>query len=250
VGVKCGTSDPFSGIAGNPAVGYLFDRIVDAGGTAFFNETPEVIGAEHIVVRRFTTSEMAQKFLALVNETEDRAKATGQDIRTINPIPANIKAGITTLEEKSLGAIAKSGFKPIQAVLSYGERPSKKGLYFMDGWPAGNSLFLGLACGGAQIVIYQLGGQDLPPVDPPVPATSSGVVAPVVMATGNPRTYAKAENNIDFSAGTVIEGKESIAQAGERLYQLILRFASGEMTKAETFIYNEPVELPFRGPLL
>lgn len=250
LGVKCGTSDPFSGIAGNPAVGYLVDRIVGAGGTAFFDETTEVIGAEHIVARRFALPKAAERFLALVKDTEDRARATGQDIRTINPIPANVKAGITTLEEKSLGAIAKSGTMPIQGVLAYGERPSVKGLYFMDGWPLGHSLLLGFACSSAQIVLYQLGGQDLPPVDPPVPATSSGFVAPVIMATGNPRTFAKAESNIDFSAGAVMQGKETIEQAGERLFRLALRVASGEMTKAETFKYNEPVELPFRGPLL
>ncbi len=250
VGVKCGTSDPFSGIAGNPAVGHLFDRIVDAGGSAFFDETTETIGAEKIVAARCVNPDVSRKFLDLVEDTEARAKATGEDIRTINPVPQNIKAGITTLEEKSLGAIAKSGTKPIQEVLPYGGRPKGKGLHFMDGWPLGHSIFLGMASCGAQLVIYQLGGGDLPPVDPPVPSTSSGVVAPIVMCTGNPRTYAKAENNVDFSAGTVIESKETITEAGERLFRLILKVASGEMTKAETLNYDEPVELPFRGPLL
>lgn len=250
LGVKCGSSDPCSGIAGNLAIGYLFDKVVEAGGICIFDETTEVIGAEHIVARRFVDQKEAQRFLALVAEHEARAKATGEDIRNINPIPANIRAGISTLEEKSLGAIGKSGSQPIQGVLEYAERPGRPGLWFMDGWPVNFSLLPGLAACGANITIYQLGGGDLPSDNPPLPAVSSPVVAPVFFASGNPRTYARAQNNLDFGSGEVVLGNETLELAGERLIQKILSVASGEYTKMETFRYDEMAEMPFRGPLL
>ena len=134
MGVKCGYSDATSGMAGNPTVGFLFDRIVEAGGTAMFAETTEVIGAEHLVAKRFTDPAERSKFLAAVAKVEADAKATGEDIRTINPIPANILAGLTTLEEKSLGAIAKAGHMPITSCLKYAEIPARPGLHFMDAW--------------------------------------------------------------------------------------------------------------------
>ncbi|MCL4465440.1 MAG: UxaA family hydrolase [Chloroflexi bacterium] len=250
LGVKCGSSDPCSGIAGNLTIGYLFDKVVAAGGTAIFDETTEVIGAEHIVARRFVDPKEGERFLVLVAEHEARAKATGEDIRTINPIPANIHAGISTLEEKSLGAIGKSGTQPIQGVLEYAQRPSRPGLWFMDGWPVNFSLLPGLAACGANITIYQLGGGDLPSDNPPLPSISSPVVAPVFFTTGNPRTYARAQNNLDFGSGEVVLGKETLEQASERLIQKILSVASGEYTKMETFNYDETAEMPFRGPLL
>ncbi|MDR1826834.1 MAG: UxaA family hydrolase, partial [Methylobacteriaceae bacterium] len=109
LGVKCGMSDPTSGMAGNPVVGYAYDLLIKAGGTAFFGETTEIIGAEDILAQRAATPEIGQQILDITNYWEEKAKSTGEDIRAINPIPANIAAGITTLEEKSLGAISKGG---------------------------------------------------------------------------------------------------------------------------------------------
>jgi altronate dehydratase large subunit len=249
VGVKCGISDPCSGIAGNPTVGNLYDRIVDGGGTCIFDETTETIGAEHILARRFARPEDGQRFLALVAGQEERARATGEDIRQINPVPGNIRAGISTLEEKSLGSIAKTGSRPIQGVLQYAERPATKGLWFMDGWPNGPSLQLGLAAAGSIVSLYQLGGGGLPPADPILSPWTSGSVTPLLWTTGNPRTYEKAIWNVDFSAGPVMEGKESVEAAGERLLRLVLRIASGEYTKVETVRYDDVPEVPFRGPL-
>jgi altronate dehydratase large subunit len=250
IGVKCGSSDPCSGIAGNLTIGYLFDKLVDAGGTAIFDETTEVIGAEHIVARRFIDPTERQRFLSLIIEHEERAKATGEDIRDINPIPANIRAGISTLEEKSLGAIGKSGNRPIQGVLDYAEPPDRPGLWFMDGWPVNFSLLPGLAACGANITIYQLGGGDLPSDNPPMPSVSNPVVAPVFFTTGNPRTWARASNSIDFSSGGVVLGQQTLEQSGDLLVGKILSVASGEYTKVETYRYDEMAEMPFRGPLL
>jgi altronate dehydratase large subunit len=158
LGVKCGYSDTTSGIAGNPAVGYLYDKVVAAGGTALFGETTEIIGAEQVLAARAVNPEVAGKILRAVKIQEDRALATGLDIRTVNPVPSNIKGGISSLEEKSLGAIHKAGSAPIQGVLSYAERPAGKGLYFVDNWMGHLSIFAGYAAAGANVVLFQLGG--------------------------------------------------------------------------------------------
>lgn len=249
IGVKCGLSDATSGISGNPSFGYASDLLIAAGGTAIFSETVEIIGAEQDVAARCVNEEDAHRLLKMVEEAEEAARKTGEDIRTINPLPSNIEAGISTLEEKSLGAIQKAGNSPIQGVLDYATRPAKSGLYFMDGWMSSYSLPMSLAAAGCQLTIYQLGGEDLPSVDPPMLATNTGIVAPLMMITGNPRTAEKAKRNIDFSSGDVITGKCSIAEAGEALFEKIRSIASGEWTKGETIRYEDPIEPYFLGPV-
>lgn len=247
VGVKCGASDTTSGIAGNPVVGNLFDRIVAAGGTCFFGETTEIIGAEHVLARRAVSKEVAARILAVASETEARAKATGEDIRTVNPVPANIKGGISTLEEKSLGAIHKAGSAPIQGVLEYGERPRGRGLYFVDNWMTIASIFPGYAASGAQLMLFQLGGGGWPGND--LLHTSTAVVSPLMWVTANPRTFAMARSCIDFYSGAVIEEGESIESAGERLLQAVLEIASGTMTKVETIRHTDPSQLYLKDPM-
>jgi len=232
LGVKCGHSDTTSGLAGNPAIGNLFDRLVEAGGTAFFGETTEIIGAEHILARRGASEEVSQRILEVAAETEERAKATGEDIRTVNPVPSNIAGGISTLEEKSLGAIHKSGSASIQGVLQYGERPAGKGLYFVDNWMSMGSIFAGYAASGAQLVIFQLGGGGWPGND--LLYMSTAVVSPLMWTTANPKTLAMAPTSIDFYSGTILEGEETIEEAGERLLQTVLETASGTVTRVET----------------
>jgi altronate dehydratase large subunit len=246
VGVKCGASDPTSGIAGNPVVGNLFDRIVRAGGTAFFGETTEIIGAEHILARRGASPEVSRRILEAAAEAEATAKATGEDIRTINPVPSNIAGGISTLEEKSLGAIHKSGSMPIQGVLQYGEAPTGKGLYFVDNWMSLGSIFAGYAAAGAQLVIFQLGGGGRTGDD--FLHNSTAVVAPLMYTTANPKTLAMAPASVDFYSGTVVEGKDSIEQSGGKLLQQVLDIASGTLTKVETMKYTEPTQIYLKDP--
>jgi altronate dehydratase large subunit len=246
IGVKCGASDPTSGIAGNPVVGYLFDRIVEAGGTAFFGETTEIIGAEHILAKRGISEEVSKRILEVALEAERIAKSTGEDIRTINPVPSNIAGGISTLEEKSLGAIHKSGSKPIQGVLEYGEIPVGKGLYFVDNWMSLGSIFAGYAASGAQLVMFQLGGGGWAGDD--LLHNSTAVVAPLMYTTANPKTLAMAATSIDFYSGTVIEGKETIEEAGERLLQKVIDIASGTLTGVETMKYSDPTQIYLRDP--
>ena len=239
--VKCGHSDTTSGIAGNPAVGAMFDLLIDAGGTALWGETTEVIGAEHIVAKRGATPEVAQAILEMVALQEARALSTGEDIRGINPVPSNIAGGLSTIEEKSLGAIQKSGHRPIQSAIQYAERPPTRGLHFVNNWPISFSIFAGYAAAGAQLVIYQLGGAGLP--GRTVFESPPAVVSPLVWTTANPNTYARGADNIDFFSGTILTGEEAVEQAGERLLKLMVDAASGTMTRSETLNYTDPVEL-------
>jgi len=246
VGVKCGYSDTTSGIAGNPVIGNLFDRIVAGGGTAFFGETTEIIGAEHILSKRGVNENVSQRILDAAAETEAIAKSTGEDIRTVNPVPSNIAGGISSLEEKSLGAIHKSGSAPIQGVLKYGERPEGKGLYFVDNWMSMGSIFAGYAASGAQLVIFQLGGGGV--VGNDLLHTSTAVIAPLLWTTANPKTLAMAPTSIDFYSGTVIEGEDTIEEAGKKLLQVVLDIASGTMSKVETLRHTDPTQIYMRDP--
>lgn len=247
--VKCGYSDATSGMAGNPVVGYVFDRLCDAGGTAMFAETTEVIGAEHIVAERFADPREGKRFLACVRRVEDEAKATGQDIRSINPIPANIEAGLTTIEEKSLGAIAKAGTKPIMQCVRYGEAPRRPGLNYMDSWMSSSALFAGFSSAGAVLNIFQFGGGAMPDKCM-MPVADTGVVAPILFSTGNPRAYEHGRTEIDYNSGVVISQKADIEETGEKLIELICSVASGRLTKGETLNAREPVELYLQGPCL
>lgn len=251
VGVKCGDSDATSGIAGNPSFGSAMDQLVNDGGTCIFSETVEVIGAEEILMKRAVNEKVAQDLMRIVLRAEEKAKSIGEDIRTINPIPENIAAGITTLEEKSLGAIAKTGTSPIQGILEYCQIPDGHGLYMMDAWMSSYSLLPSLAAAGAQILFYQLGGNELPLVDAPLSAINPSVISPLVTITGNPETYEKARHHIDFSTGDVLLGKERVDQAGQRIMERIISIASGEVTRGETVVFPvEPCEVYYEGPFI
>ena len=250
IGMKCGDSDATSGLAGNPALGRAVDRLIDAGGTALFSETLELIGAEQTLVQRAKTPEVAQRLLRLIESWEARAASIGEDIRTINPIPENIAAGITTLEEKSLGAVEKTGTRELSGVLDYCERPGEPGLWLMDAWMSSYSLLPSFAAAGAQIVLYQLGGNELPPEDAPLSAVDPGLVAPLLTISGNPRTTKAAGDYLDVSTGGVLLGTETLDAAGEHILEEIVRAANGRATRGETMRYPEPFEVFFEGPFI
>ena len=250
IGMKCGDSDATSGLAGNPALGRAVDRLIDAGGTALFSETLELIGAEQTLVQRAKTPEVAQRLLRLIESWEARAASIGEDIRTINPIPENIAAGITTLEEKSLGAVEKTGTRELSGVLDYCERPGEPGLWLMDAWMSSYSLLPSFAAAGAQLVLYQLGGNELPPEDAPLSAVDPGLVAPLLTISGNPRTAKAAGDYLDMSTGGVLLGTETLDAAGEHILEEIVRAANGRATRGETMRYPEPFEVFFEGPFI
>lgn len=248
--VKCGGSDTTSALGCNPVAGWAVDRIVDAGGAAVFSETAELIGAEHIVARRAETPEVAQKVLDAVARMDRRISDAGVDILGSEPTPGNIKGGLTSIEEKSLGAIAKSGSRPLQDVLMWGDRLPDSGLYFMDGSANTPQVALGLAASGAQMMTFGYGG-GLPSRFRGMPASSLGnlPILPVVKIVSSPHVRSELDY-FDVYAGTIIEGVESVDDVGRRLLNEIMAVASGKPSKVELAPrYREVLEMWRTGPV-
>ena len=241
---ECGGSDATSGIAANPAVGNACDRLVEDGGTASFSETPEFIGAEHILAERCVDDEVRERLLERVTQREQMADMMGVDLRGAQPTPGNQEGGLTTIEEKSLGAIAKGGTTPIQGFAEFAEElPVGGGLVPMDTPGYDIESVVAKVAAGAQVVAFTTGRG----------STTGNPISPVIKVTGNPKTWARMANNMDVNASTVIEG-ESIASVGERVYDELLAVADGKHTEAEKrgleeFAVNEvqPQELAGSG---
>lgn len=223
LGVECGGTDTTSGIASNPCVGYVADRIVQAGGTVILSETSEWMGAEHLLARRAATHELGQKIIAAVKRIEDDAINRGVDIRGANPVPDNIRGGITTIEEKSLGAIAKGGTSIIQDVLDYADKPRKPGLNLMDTPAPACESMTGLSAGGVNLIAFTTGVGNI----------IGDLISPTIKVTGNINTINALSDNIDFAVNGVVDGIESLEDAGERLLNEMMQYASGKLTKSE-----------------
>ena len=251
LGIKCGGSDTTSGVVSNPVAGYVADHIIREGGTVIFTETPEILGAEHVLARRAVNKEVAARVLEAAKTTEARIEGMGVDLRGSEPTPANIQGGLTTIEEKSLGAIVKVGNAPLQGVLNYGERPSGKGLYFMDGPARTAELLVGIAATGCQLMVFSMGG-GLPALLPMLPAAPARFpIMPVIKMSGNPDGYEKRKDILDVYVGGVIEAEETIEQAGERLLREMSIVASGKkQTVFERGTYEEPLLIQIDGPSL
>jgi len=170
VGVKCGGSDSTSGLSSNPVTGKIVDKIISSGGTAIVSEPAELIGAEKVIAKRAVNNEIKDKIYKIILDKEKSMMKMGVDIRNCEPTPGNIQGGLTTIEEKSLGAVAKSGNSPIQGVLEWGEKPSGKGLYLMDGSCHTGVVHPGFASAGSQISIFSIGG-GIPRMLPMFPAS-------------------------------------------------------------------------------
>jgi len=223
VAMECGGSDATSGIAANPAVGNACDRLVAAGGTGVISETPEFIGAEHILADRCASEEVRERLLDAVDRRERMAGLMGVDFRGAQPSPGNQQGGLTTIEEKSLGAIAKGGTTPLRDVISYGYRlPLGGGFVVMDSPGYDVESVSGKVAGGAQVVVFTTGRG----------STTGNPIAPVLKVTGNPNTYERMTDNMDVDASRVLSG-ESVDAVGAALYRHILRVAGGELTAAE-----------------
>ncbi|TDL34266.1 altronate dehydratase [Jeotgalibacillus sp. S-D1] len=227
VGLKCGGSDGFSGITGNPLVGAFSDKLIVNGGSTVLTEVPEMFGAETILMGRAKDVPTFQKIVDLVNDFKEYFLRHNQNVYE-NPSPGNKKGGITTLEEKSLGNVQKGGFGEVVDVLPYGARMSSGGLNLLQG--PGNDLVsvTALAASGAHIVLFTTGR-----------GTPFGGPVPTVKISTNSALAAKKKNWIDFNAGALIEGKDK-EELTEEFFEYILEVASGEKrTNNEKFGFRE-----------
>jgi altronate dehydratase large subunit len=240
LGLKCGSSDTTQGLFATPVVGIASDLVVAAGGTSILGEITEFIGAEHILARHARTEAVGAQILALVQRMEARAKAVGCDMRGGQPTGGNIKGGLSTIEEKSLGAIAKAGVSPIEAVYEYGERPQVKGLVVMDSPGREPEILTGLAAAGCTLIAFATGRG----------APQGFPFVPVVKLTGNPVTWQKLRDHMDVYVGTIMEGTETLPAAGRRLFAECLGFASGRLTKAEISGYTNSMDIYVTGPVI
>jgi altronate dehydratase large subunit len=237
VAVECGGSDTTSGLASNPTLGQFADRFIDAGGTIILSEPAEFMGAEHILAARTVQPEDAERIRRMVGWFEEEAARAGVDMRGTNPTPDNIAGGLSTLEEKSLGAIVKGGTRPIVEVIGYADAPSRRGLVIMDTPSAACESMTGLVGGGAQIVLFSTGRGN----------AIGAPVAPTVKVTGNPNTARAMAENIDLDVSGIIARGESIEAHADRLWTEVFKIAQGKLTRCEV-LHEEQLSVSRFGP--
>jgi altronate dehydratase large subunit len=237
VGSECGGSDFTSGLAGNPAVGRVFDRIVDAGGSAVFEEVVEMIGLRDVLVDRAASPTAREQVAAAY----DKAVAYCQSVRQYSISPGNFAGGLTTIEEKSLGALAKSGSRPIQGVLKVAQSPPWPGLWLLDTVPDPHFMqhgytnpndtegIMDLISVGSQILLFVTGRGSV----------IGAPVAPLVKITGNDETARNLAGDIDFNAGRLLTGAATLDQLGDELLELTIDVARGALTKPERLGHRE-----------
>lgn len=240
LGVKCGGSDTTSGLASNPAVGMACDLLLDNGGTCVFGETTEFLGAEHILARRAVNSRVADRIREIVDRMEKRVIAEGGDIRGGNPTAGNIAGGLSTIEEKSLGAIVKGGTRPIQGVYEYGERVQGKGLFIVDSPGREPEFLTALGAAGANVILFST-GLGVPQGFPFIP---------VIKVTGNPVTFARLPEHLDILVELAQEKGAGLPAMGRAVYREALEVASGKQTKAETLGYGNFPGIFTTGPIV
>ena len=231
-------------MASNCVIGYVADKLVDLGATVVFGETTEFLGGEHILARRAVggaEGPVGCKVLEIVQRLEDRAKAIGEDMRGGQPTPGNIAGGLSSIEEKSLGAIVKSGHRPIQGVLEYCDKiTDEKGLWIKDTPGREPEILTGMAATGAQIMLFST-GRGAPQGFPSMP---------VMKICGNPNTYERMQYDMDLNAGRIITGEKTIEEVGEEAFAMLIDVLSGKMTKNEALGYFGSMDIWCMGPVI
>lgn len=235
VGMQCGGSDGYSGITANPALGYASDLLVRHGGTTILSETSEVYGAEHLLTRRAVTKDVAQKLIDRIHWWEDYCARNGGEMDN-NPSPGNKSGGLTTILEKSLGAVAKGGSAPLTDVYLFGETIDKKGFVFMDSPGFDPCSVTGQVASGANMIIFTTGRGSVSGYKP----------TPCIKLATNTEMYSRLQEDMDLNCGDIVTGGVSIEEKGAELFELIIRIASGEETKSEALGFGGAEFVPWQ----
>jgi altronate dehydratase large subunit len=224
-GTECGTSDTTSGLASNPATGLCSDMIIAEGGRSILAECTEWMGCEEWLTSRAESPEIVELMLAGVQRMEKSALASGEDIRGSQPTGDNIVGGLTTIEEKSMGAVKKGGSAPVVGYLDIAERPTsiKPGLYVMYGPGHGAESISSMAAAGCQVLVFSSGGGH----------TSSHPIMPTIKVTGNANSYELMKDTVELNVSGVLSGDITIEQAGQIVFDEVLAVANGRLTKSE-----------------
>ena len=235
LGLQCGGSDGYSGITANPALGNAVDRLVAHGGTAILSETPEIYGAEHLLTRRAVSREVGEKLIARIKWWEDYTARNKGEMNN-NPSPGNKAGGLTTILEKSLGAVAKGGTTNLVDVYEYAQPVTAKGFVYMDTPGYDPVSATGQVAGGANMIVFTTGRGSAYGCAP----------SPSLKLATNSELWQRQEDDIDLNCGEIADGAATIEQVGERLLELILATASGERTKSERFGYGQSEFVPWQ----
>jgi len=235
VGLQCGGSDGYSGISANPALGAAVDRLVRHGGTAILSETPEIYGGEHLLTRRAVSAAVADRLLARIAWWEAYTRRNGMQMDN-NPSAGNKAGGLTTILEKSLGAIAKSGTTNLVEVLEFAQAVRAKGLVYMDTPGYDPVSATGQVAGGANLICFTTGRGSAYGCAP----------SPSLKLSTNTALWLKQQDDIDIDCGGIVEGLETVDQAGERIFRLMLDTASGQRTKSEGHGYGQNEFVPWQ----
>lgn len=240
LGLQCGGSDGYSGISANPALGAAVDLLVKHGGSAILSETPEIYGAEHLLTRRAASRDIGEKLVERIKWWEDYTEKLGGEMNN-NPSPGNKAGGLTTILEKSLGAVAKGGTTALMGVYKYAERVTAKGFVFMDTPGYDPVSATGQVAGGANVVCFTTGRGSAYGCKP----------APSLKLATNTALFTRQEEDMDINCGVIVDGKASIQEVGQQFFEQILRVASGEKSKSELWGYGEDEFAPWvLGPTM
>ncbi len=222
VALQCGGSDAWSGITGNPALGYACDLLVAQGGTGVLAETPEIYGAEHLLTRRAVSRDVGDRLISLIHWWEDYTARNNGSMDN-NPSPGNKKGGLTTILEKSLGATAKGGTSPLTGVYKYAEPVRAKGFTFMDSPGYDPASVTGQIAGGCNLVCFTTGRG----------SAFGSKPAPTIKLATNSEMYARMVEDMDVNTGDILTGQATVESKGREIYELFLRVASGQASKSE-----------------
>ncbi|AEH51807.1 UxaA family hydrolase [Pseudothermotoga thermarum] len=229
ISLKCGESDTTSGLGANKVVGRFTEKFLEIGGTVLFGETSELTGAEHIIASRFKRPEDREKFMMFFNEYQQLIKSQGVDLLGSQPTQGNIAGGLSTIEEKALGNIQKIGNALIDGALDYAEKPTGKGLYFMNTSSAAAEAVTLFAAAGAVIHLFPTGQGN--PIGNPI--------VPVVKITANEKTAACMSEHIDVDVSALLKGQITLEEATQILWKRVVETANGRMVKAEILNHKE-----------